>query len=101
MSDFSVLPSYFIVSGYNFNLLHNLTIKSLMFENHCSRGVKRQNQNISLLYLKYLPRGSTQNNNGSLHSLAQIKNRYKTVRALPGCAAPLYVSLLAKQQSLR
>ena len=47
-----------------------------------SRGAKRQNRNKSLLFLKYFPKCLPQNNNGFLYSLAQIKNRHKTVRAL-------------------
>ena len=53
-----------------------------LIPNQCSRGVKRQNQNRSLLYKKCLPKRLTQNNNGFRYSLSQIKNRYKTVRAL-------------------
>ena len=46
------------------------------FVNLFSRGIKRQNRNISLPHKTYLPKGLNQNNHGFQCSLAQIKNRY-------------------------
>ena len=55
------LVSWLVVSG-------SMELVSLS-----SRGVKRHNRNKSVLYLKYFPNCLTQNNNGFLYSLSQIK----------------------------